>query len=267
MRKIAFVSDLHVFSRYAIFPPFFVTEQGMKIECSEAQAEIYDHWLEFCDICNRENVDTVVMNGDCIHGQNPIERGNLLVSPNLNEQIDVGTQILKLLVFGKDYKRKLLMFSGSGYHKSTPANDPEKGICDKLDGIWMGAIANIKFAPSNRVFNIQHGESAAYIYREMLLGRELLFLKYAEALGKIPHIDIKIQGHWHNFIHIHEHKLHMVQLPCWMAFEPSRIYLKSYGKMQSDIGGVIISLDEVDRIHVWHYLWNPPHIADEVQVL
>ncbi|MDI6785091.1 MAG: hypothetical protein QMD92_00120 [bacterium] len=266
-RVIAAISDLHLFSRYALMPPSIMTSQGQEIHASPEQIQIWDHFLNFVKVCKRDSVDTVLVVGDLLHGQNFIERGTLLISPDLDEQVDLGTQVLDLLVNPKDApKRKLIMFGGSGYHRSTKGHNPEKDVCDRLGGVWRGAIANLKFAPSEKVFNIQHGESAAYVYREMLMGRELMFTKLAEATGKVPHIDVFVRGHWHNFIYIHEKDVHMIQLPAWMAYEPSKPYLKSYGKMQPDIGGCIFYIDDHDRLRVWHFTMDEiPHFDDKVQ--
>jgi hypothetical protein len=266
-RVIAALSDLHLFSRYALFPPSFKTTEGMEILASPGQLEIWNHYLKYVETCIRDQVDTVLVVGDTIHGQNYIERGTLLVSADLDEQVDMGVTVLDLLVNPVGLpKRKLIMFGGSGYHKSTKGHNPEKDICDRLSGIWKGSIANLQFAPCKKVFNIQHGESAAYIYREMLMGREMMFMKYAEATNKIPKIDVMVRGHWHNFIYIHEKDTHMIQLPCWIAYEPSKPYLKSYGKMQPDIGGCILYLDDADRLRVWHFTMNEiPHFADKVE--
>lgn len=254
-RVIAATSDWHLFSRYAIFPPEFITSQGNRIISSPGQQEIWQYFLYYLEKCKEKNVDTVLVNGDAIHGQNYIERGTMLISADLDEQVEVCTAVLDMLVNPKDLPpRKLVMFGGSGYHKSTKGHNPEKDVCDRLGGIWKGAAANLQFDPSIRVFNIAHGESQAYIYREMLMGRELLFQKEAEARGKIPKIDAIIRGHWHQFIYIHEKGMHAIQLPCWIAYEPSKPYLKSYGKMQPEIGGCIIYIDDDDRIGVHHFL-------------
>lgn len=267
-RVIAALSDLHIFSRYALLPPEITTVQGNKMSASPGQLMIWNHYLEYAKACDRDQVDTILVVGDTIHGQNFIERGSMLISPELNEQIDVGVQVLDLLVNpgGGLPKRKLIMFGGSGYHKSTKGHDPEKHICDRLGGIWKGMVANLQFAPCKKVFNILHGESASYIYREMMIGRELMFIKFAEATSKIPKIDVMVRGHWHNFIYLHEKDLHAVQLPCWMGFEPNKIYLKSYGKMQPDIGGCIFYLDDCDRLRVWHFTMDQiPHFHDSVE--
>lgn len=263
-RVIAFASDFHFFSRYALFPPEgFTTAEGLTILPGEGQLKLWDYYIQYVEATEKEEVDTVVLVGDTLHGQNPIERGTMLVSPNMDEQVELAVRALKPLVDN----RKLFMVSGSGYHTSTKGHNPEKDICDRLGGEWWGPIANVKFGESEKIFNISHGESAAYIYREMLMGRESMFQQWAASLGKIPRINVIIRGHWHNFIYIHAHGQHMLQLPAWMAYEPSKPYLKSYGKMQPDIGGSIVRIDNQDRLRVWHYLYEAPHIADFVRTV
>ncbi len=265
-RVMAFISDLHIFSRYALMPPNYVTAEGITFQHGPGQRAIWDFYLEFCETCDIEGVDTVVVLGDVLHGQNPIEMGTMLVSPNMDEQVEVGKFVLGRIVNGKNGPRKLYMISGSGYHKGARGHNTEKDVCDQLGGTWLGPIANMKFPPSEKIFNLAHGESASFIYREMLLGREGMFLREAQAIGKIPKIDVFVRGHWHNFVYIHEKGMHMIQLPGWMAYEPSKPYLKSYGKMQGDIGGIILFTDNKDRIRVWHFLMdNIPHIADYVK--
>ena len=119
------------------------------------------------------------------------------------------------------------------------------------------ALAEV-LAENGRRFLVQHGQSSAFIYREQRMGRTGLFIKWAEALNKIPKIDAVVQGHWHQFIHIHANKQHLIQLPCWQLFTPTRYALREFGKFQPDIGAVIIFVDEKARIRVWHYLYDPP---------
>jgi hypothetical protein len=275
-RTIGFISDTHIFSRYALFhPDGFTTAEGMQFIPSEGQLKIWSYYEEFMKMCKEFDVDTIFGVGDIVHGQNPIEMGTMLASPNMDEQADMAIKILEPLVTtDRLANRKLFMISGSGYHKGGRGHNIEKVICNRLiernnlNGEWLGSVANAQFDPSERTFNIAHGESAAYIYREMLMGREALFQKAAEALGKIPHIDVIVRGHWHQFIYIHAHGQHMLQLPCWVAFEPNKIFLKSYDKMQPDLGDAIVFLDDKDRIRVWHSPEHEvPHIADFVRKL
>jgi len=262
-RSIAMISDLHVGSRYAICPDKFETAEGQWLIPSHGQVQLNESFRQFGEKCNELGVDTVLINGDLLHGQNVAENGIGLSSSNLDEQIAMGVEVLRPLVKG----RKLLGISGSGYHKSARGINPEKSVIDVLGGTWLGPVCNGRFTPSKRLFNIHHGQSGAFIYREMMVGRELLFSKWAEGSGKLPRFDAIVRGHWHNFLHIHENDIHGLQLPCWMAFEPSKITLKLMPKMIPDIGGVIVRFDSEDRIVIWHYLYPVPDIAYETKEL
>jgi UDP-2,3-diacylglucosamine pyrophosphatase LpxH len=260
-RKIAFISDLHIGSRYALFPERFLTAEKIEINTKPSDLlKIWGYWLQFCHKCDEIGIDSIVVLGDLLDGQNHRENAANLITANMDEQKEAAVEVLSRIVKGK---RKLFVIGGSGYHKGMGNNNnPEKDVCGALNGSWLGAIKNVRFLPSQKLFNLSHGESAAYIYVEMLMGREMLFMKAAEALGKIPKISVIARGHLHRFAHIHAHGVHFLQLPGWKAFEPSKIFLKSYPKMQPDVGGCVLQIDDEDRIKVWPYIYPNPHIAD-----
>jgi hypothetical protein len=258
-RTLAFIADLHVGSRYALNPPEYTTVEGIKIKLNGGPLEIWQYWIDFCAKCDEAGVDTVVILGDMLDGQNHKENGAMLITSSLDEQKECASEILSRIV----KNRKLIVIGGSGYHKGAGKNsNPEKDVCDRFGGTWLGPVKNVRFAPSKKLFNLTHGESGAYIYREMMMGREMLFARAAYASGKIPRIDVMARGHWHYFSHIHSQGMHFLQVPAWKAFEPSKIFLKSYGKLQPDMGGTILFLDDNDRVKVWPFLYPNPHIAD-----
>ena len=268
VRVIAFIGDTHFFSRYALFPIPYTTSAGQVLTASPGQEVLNDGFRNFQQTCNELNVDTVVLLGDLLHGQNFLERGTLLVSADMAEQEDYAVNAFRPMIeypcqFGK--QRRLYGVSGSGYHKGGKGHNPEASIIARLGGEFWGALAITTFAPSNKIFKIQHGESAAFVYKEMLMGREAMFMKEAQGQGKIPKIDIMVQGHLHSYIHIEEKGLHMLQNPCFMAWEPSKPYLRSWGKMQPDIGASIVLIDDRDRLIIWHYLYKCPNITDFVR--
>lgn len=258
-RAIAFIADLHVGSRFALNPPQFLTPEKLGLELHGGLLQIWTYWLDFCRKCTENKVDTVVILGDLMDGQNHRENAANLLTPSMDEQKDMAEMVLREIC----RNRKLIMIGGSGYHKGQGNNsNPEKDVCVRFNGEWLGSIKNVRFKPSDKMFNLAHGESGAYIYREMLMGREMLFTKAAEALGKIPKIKVIARGHLHCFSHIHSSYMHFLQVPGWKAFEPNKIFLKSYAKMQPDIGGVIVFIDDNDRIRVWPFLYPQVHIAD-----
>jgi len=260
-RAIALIADLHIGCRFAIFPEGFTSKEGNDISAmmSKGQQEILEFWKQYVKKCNYWNVDSVMILGDIIHSSNRREFGMQLITPEIDEQKRAAVKLLKPLCKGK----KVHIVSGTLYHEALDTR-VHYDIADGLNGSYHGLLANLKLRHSNRIAQIAHGSSGAWRYRSMQLDQQALDLLAAEALGKIPfHIDMLIRGHWHQFIHIHVAKQHLVQLPCWSAFVPWSGSMKSYGKFQPDIGGCILFIDKEDRMIIHPYLMKDiPHIAD-----
>jgi hypothetical protein len=267
VRRMAAVSDFHLMSRYALFPPEFRTKEGNILTGNEGQKQIWKSYQSFCNTCDEWEVDTVLLASDLIHGQNPIEKGLGLMSTSLNEQIKLGIQVLTPLLKGRDSH----WVSGSGYHNSAKGMTVEEEICNQMGekGIsktyWYGPIANLKVKPFDRIINMTHGGGRAAYYRETLAAREMVYGKVAEVDGKLPRINMYIHGHFHWFNYMHQANVHHLQLPCWTAYEPVPIFTPSYTRLQPDIGGALILFDSTGRITVWHFVYPTPHIADLVK--
>lgn len=264
-RVIAWISDLHTLCNYGLAPRNFVGIEGNPLNLNPPQEELVGYFDQFVEACDRLETDTLCLVGDIIHGGNVIDRGVQLMSANLDDQENAGVDLLLKPAKG----RRLFFWSGSGYHISTKAHNTERDICmnKRLAEVaesthWMGPVSIMSFPPSEKKFLVHHGQSAAYIYRTMLMSREALYVREAMAMGKVPPIDVIVKGHWHQFLHVHENQMHSIQLPCWCMFIPWKGSLLSYGKHQPDIGGVITILDEEDRLRVWHYLYPLPHLID-----
>jgi len=267
VRRIAAVSDLHLMSRYALFPPEFETEEGNVFKSSAGQRQLWDSYTQFCQVCDQWEVDTVFLASDLIHGQNPIERGRGLMTSDLNEQIDLAEKVLTPLLKDRDSH----WISGSGYHNSVRGMSVEQEVCKKMkksgitNSTWHGVVANMKVKPFEKIINMTHGGGKAAYYRETIAAREMVYGKVASFDGKLPKIDMYIHGHFHWFNYMHQNNVHHLQLPCWTAYEPVPIFTPNYTRLQPDIGGVLIMFDEGGRIFVWHFLYPTPHIVDKVK--
>lgn len=259
-RVLAFISDTHIGSRFALFPPNFSFPEGNRVKLNAGQKKLYIYWKRFCRTCAQVGVDTVIHCGDAIHGNNPHGLGRSLMLPELETQADACIELLTPLVKGREFH----LISGSLYHESREFQIHQY-IARQLKGKFHGPIFNARIRGTSRVFNIAHGEGGSWIYRATMLDREGLFQLAAQAVGKIPKIDVCVRGHFHSFMHLHLPNQHLIQLPCWLSYTPDRVYLKSYGKMQPDIGGVIVLIDTEDRISVWHYLYPAPRVIDFIR--
>jgi hypothetical protein len=261
VRRIAFIGDTHVASQFALMPESFTNDKGNVILASPGQKMMLNYFNQYKDKIDELECDTLVHLGDMIHGQNHKELGKDLVTSNLNEQKNMAYELHKPLCVG----RKALFVGGSGYHQGAGKNQsPEQDVCERLGGEWFGAVANVKFAPSEKLWHIQHGESAAMVYQATVLERDGNFMKIAEANGDLPHIDCFAKGHWHTWAHLHLDQFHAIQVPCWAAWQPTKFGKLYYGK-QPKIGGVICLIDEQGRVTVWPFLYKPiPRIADMI---
>jgi len=266
-RVLALIADTHIFSRYALNPPEFITADNLlKFSIkSDALMYIYETYKWFCGVADEFGADTVLIDGDAVHGQNPKELGTMLVSPNPHEQVKAAVGLFSMLKYGLrgNFNRKVYMWRGSGYHVTIRGYDVESSICSELGGRWMGAKAFMRFPPSNRIFKIEHGGGGALQYPETKLGKNILYTHNADAVLKRPKVDCIVTAHHHDFISLHKHKIHAIQLPGFMAAEPSPIF-QGLIERPNCIGGVIIKIDDDDRIIPLHFTKDPPEIIEKV---
>lgn len=263
-RRIAMFSDTHCGSSFAVFPEGVESNFGNTIGINKGQKKLLKYFNSFVQAVLEWDCDTVICLGDSIEGGNKKEFGKYLVTPELENQKKGFIELIKPMIKGRNF----LMTSGSGYHGSLDTDVHGQMIkeCRDIANIkYLGGVANLNLTGTNRMLHVEHGESAAMIYRSTLLDREGLFHLQSEAQGKIPKADIIAFGHGHSYLKVELRKQLLMQLPCWKAFEPSKIFLKSYGKMQPDIGAVILLIDNNDNIFIQHYDYPLPHIADMVQ--
>lgn len=244
-RAIALIGDTHVGSKRALWPPEYTTSEGNVLKANRGQRRIYEYWVDFCRICDEHKVDTVIHLSDACHGTNRKSFGENLMTPELDIQQDVVEGLLRMII--KD--RQFIIISGSGYHQSLDTKI-HKSIAKNLNGQYGGYLCEGKIVGTKRVLNIAHGRSGAVIYRATVIDREIVDILQAEAQGKLDKIDIIARAHWHTWIHLDAHGKHGIQVPCWCAWIPEGPYLRSYGRMQPDIGGALLLIDQEDRIWI-----------------
>jgi hypothetical protein len=261
-RIIALLGDTHTGSRYAIFPPNYKTKQGNLLNINRAQAKLYEYWQDMKRVFNELKVDTIMHFGDHIEGSNRKELGRFLLANEQEDQKEAITQLMSEIVVGRNY----YSVTGSGYHHSLDTDVTEhiaeklKGKCKKV--INFGGVVNMKIEGTSRVMHASHGESAAMLYRTMIMDREGLYHLAAQAEEKIPKADIIAHGHLHSFVHLHMRHQHLIGVPAWKMFTPDRIHLKIYPKFQPDIGFIILIVDVENHITVWDYKYDCPKIDD-----
>lgn len=265
-RAIALVGDFHIGSAVAMVPPEYITQYANRVEGSEGQRRIWQYYMNFCSICDKFEIDMVIILGDILDGSNRKTPARCRTLTDLNDQEDAAKLVLRHLIYPRGdiskEKRILAGLSGSDYHTSRDV-DLERSIIQYFDGNHIGALGTIDIDGTNRAINIRHEMTSAQIYNAMVLQRLGMFWKVAEADDSIDKADILAAAHLHTFIHIHVRNQHLIIIPGWKAFEPWGPVTKSYPKTLPKIGGVILFIDDANRIIVHHYPYPTPHILDK----
>jgi UDP-2,3-diacylglucosamine pyrophosphatase LpxH len=254
---------MHVGSDFGLCGPNWITKDTNKdlgASRNKGQKIIYKYWQFFANKCKEWDADSFIFFGDIINGVNFKQSGLRQMTSDIDEQVDHAISLIKPIINDKPS----IHLSGSGYHGSKDTR-VHRRIAKDVGGKFLGGIANVKLEGTSRILNIAHGTSQAYVYRTMIMSRESLFMAEAMAFGKVPRVDMLIRGHMHHFIHIHQKGMHMLQLPCWKAYEPWRGTLGAYGKFQPDIGACILLIDQKDRMVVLPFIMQEQvHIADDI---
>lgn len=268
-RVVALISDTHALSDFGLCPDgLYNDETGKNISAmrSKGQLQLLEYWNDFVKKCKYWGVDTIFHLGDAIQGCNPKNAGRYTLDPDMDTQITGIVKLLEPLVKGKDFH----CVSGSLYHESVD-NKVHKQICKDLQGIaknseYHGAVYNGEIIGTGKIINAAHCSTGAAIYRSTILDREALFVKVAEAEGRLEwNTTIIARGHLHCFLHLDNGKTHMIQVPGWQTWYPLKDKVRLYGKMQPDIGGIILFFDEEGRTTLHHYLYPCPHIIDSLK--
>jgi predicted phosphodiesterase len=245
-RAIACIGDLHFSSIYSLMRPFTTFDHRLISPSPEQkQLNLVFNWC--FEKMRYWKVDTILLCGDIIQGTNKKTFGNDLVTANLEEQRVMATEYLRPICKG----RKIYGVSGTDYHQSLDT-EIERAIINDLGGEYFGKMAWLTIPDSRRVLNLAHESAKATIYPFSAMEREATGMMKAYGEGKIPYRpDVIIRGHRHLFGHLHTSTYHFILVPSFQVWYPFRTAY--YGNLQSDIGIVILFIDQQDRIIVHHY--------------
>jgi len=257
VRSVVFVGETHVGSRYSIFPRGFKVD-GKVVPLNTAQKKLLSYWDDFWEKVDAARVDTIVVTGEYIDGQNVKEYGKDMVVHDLNLQAQAAIALWK----PKIGNRKLRAVTGSDYHIKAITFDIDHYITTELGGIHKGAMTNLVFAPSKLVFNVSHDLSVAPTYKTTPLNKEIIIAREAAELQALPvsHYDVIVRGHIHDFFYIHDRSMHGLVVPCWKCYYPIRGRTRYHPRYIPVIGGVIVHLTDGDTIVVQEELYPAPHL-------
>lgn len=256
-RRLVVVGDTHVGSVCALWPDGFKTPNGNRISLNKAQIELWGAWNSFVRHPLVRSSDTVVLMGDLVQGNNRRRWGAGTVTSNLSTQVAAAIELLRPLCEGKT----VVGVIGTGYHDSLDMH-LDALIIQELGGRCLGELTNIRVVGTKHILNVAHGVGGGALYSGTIADREGLMADLGAAREKIAKISLLVRGHLHHYWFHEDCSIGVLQVPCWQCWYPFKAFIRTYGKRQPDIGGVVIDVGE--RVSVTPILFPTPKLYDEV---
>lgn len=220
MVRIVFISDVHVGSNYAVFPPDFRNpEDGARIEQNQWQKILYREWERLA--AKLAEPDVIILLGDLVEGHQTKEKFGTLKLQNLQHQCEAFIHL-----FSSTWKtKKLYVVRGTDYHVATQGLLAEEYIARRLNAEKIDedkySSTDLLLKVSGKTISAAHhiGVSQVPHYRFTPLAREMWLGKlFDDYFGKV---DIVARGHVHyHLIAQIEDIMYAFTCPSWQLPTP-----------------------------------------------
>lgn len=248
MKKILLLSDLHVGSKYGLWPPGFKAinprnDEREEIPQNAANKAIWMHWLKMLAEMRNERPDCIILNGDLIEGPQRREGGRGLMTPDLPVQLAACLKVLRTLPRGIP----LYFTAGTDYHQIEGMN-ADLWIAEQMGGEYGDEL--IIEECGIRIF-ARHSigiSQSTWQYQTTAPAREQMLLYINQASEKYGRIDVAVFSHRHQFVAAQFRSGLAVVTPCWQG---KTVFAVKKGIISPpQIGWVSLIIDNPKRIAV-----------------
>ncbi len=255
MKRILFLSDLHVGSIWGLWlPQFRVTDTrtGDDIEwiLNKTQRNLWNHWSKKM-LPSIQDIECIIIDGDVIDGLAKRSRGRGLVTPNIGWQTQCATEIIRTLPEVPTY-----ILEGTEYHELEDGRSVEETIAASLPHATFGDELVIEEC-GIRIFARHHigVSSSTWQYMTTAPAKDHMLLYLNRTSEKYGPIDIACFGHRHSFVAAEYPSGLAMVLPAWQTKTPYAV--KKGIVSPPDIGWIVANiLDKkciaIDRSGITH---------------
>ena len=204
---------------------------------SPANAYLWKCWKY---IAQYPRPDLLIVNGDLLDGEAPLDRGRTVKSPDLEIQMAAACEILRPVVA----KTTWWLVKGTAYHETvTDAIGAVLGAKEWDGGGRSGQILDLRI----RGFNINcshHPEGGTgAIYKGTIMDRTILWATVGTVVSGLPRYDVIIRSHWHFFGNFQANGKTVTHVPCFQLQTPYAAK-QAFFRFQPQIGFVDFLFDE-----------------------
>lgn len=219
MKRVVFLSDTHVGSNYAVFPPDFRNpETDAPVDPNKFQRILTEYWINFA-----ENIkpDIIILMGDLVEGNQTRENFHTLTLQNIQHQAQAFIELMKYWKWGKLY-----VVRGTEYHVVTNGVHIEEWIAQQL-----GAVRSSKWgrqSQDNLILEVEDltlhcahhvGASTLPHYQFTPLVREAWICRMNYDVHGPIHIVVRGHTHYYRRADIGP-DFTALTLPCWQLPTP-----------------------------------------------
>lgn len=213
VRQGVVISDLHVGSRWGLFPPGFMLSTGAVYTLHRGQEYLLECWQDMQKRLPRR-FDILIINGDAVDGQNPRGLGRDVIEPDPQWQVRAAAALLQPLA-----KRagEVYVTQGSEYHVRAGAEDDEavaRAIGAIPDEAGHHAWDWLLLEMDGILLDVAHHRSTSIRYETMPGERELQFDRLVADL-KGGHADLIIRSHGHRYVYVDVDGDKSLATPSW----------------------------------------------------
>jgi predicted phosphodiesterase len=248
MKTILLLSDLHVGSKYGLWPPNFTctnsrTDMVEDIPQNAVGKVIWDHWKKMLKALKDQKPDCIILNGDLIEGDQRKEKGRGLITPELPVQIKACIACLKTLPDVPMY-----FTGGTDYHQLPDGISADLHIADQFNAAFGDEL--IIEECGIRLF-CRHAigmSQSTWQYMTTAPARDQMLLYLNQSTEKYGRIDVAVFSHRHQFVAAQFASGIALVTPCWQG---KTVFAVKKGIISPPhIGWVTLHIDNPKRIAI-----------------
>jgi predicted phosphodiesterase len=241
-KRILLLSDLHVGSKWALWPPGFTSPNARsdmtdEIPQNAVNAAIWAHWKKMLAYLKKERPDCIILNGDLIEGNQHREYGRGLMTPDIGVQMEACIKVIKTLP-----KVPMYFTAGTDYHQLKDGTNVDLAISKTFNADFGDEL--VVEECGIRLF-CRHAigiSNSSWQYMATAPGRDQMLLVLNKSEEKYGPIDVAVFSHRHQFVAPQFRSGIALVTPCWQGKTVFAVKKGIVGV--PDIGWVMLHISE-----------------------
>lgn len=252
-RRVLPLSDLHVGSRYGLWPDGMTEEDPQTGEFSplpptQTNQKIREHWNKMLKSIEKAPPDIVVWNGDLIEGEQDHEKGKGLITRSIDKQCEGAEKMIQAV---RDVAPDTVFYftAGTGYHQRSNGESADRYLARQFDAEFGNELVIEECGIRIFARHVISSSMSTWQYMATAPGRDHMLLYLNKAPEKYGDIDAAIFSHRHQFVNVQFGSGMALVTPCWQSKTPYASVKKGIVGVP-DIGWIVLNVEGPKQIMV-----------------